>query len=274
MDLRKATVVDCSAKIGERVKLGEWVCIGSRAVIGNDVVIGSLCVISDGANLEDQVQIGDSVVLVTDRSHAVRIGASALIGANATILPVTIGAHAMVGAGAVVTKNVPPYAIVVGNPARIVGYVGAELSGKAENSAESSQNKVKRIYSIPSFSDVRGDLSVLEFEKLLPFPVKRIFYTYGVDSSEVRGEHAHKVCEQFLIALHGSLHVIVDDGTKREEYVLDTPTRGLHLPAGCWGIQYKHSPDCVLLVLASRGYEPEDYIRDYNEFLKYKREGK
>ena len=136
--------------------------------------------------------------------------------------------------------------------------------------AESSENKAKRIYVIPSFSDVRGDLSVLEFEKLLPFPVKRIFYTYGVDSSEVRGEHAHKVCEQFLIALHGSLHVIVDDGTKREEYVLDTPTRGLHLPSGCWGIQYKHSPDCVLLVLASRGYEPDDYIRDYNEFLRYK----
>lgn len=127
-----------------------------------------------------------------------------------------------------------------------------------------------RIYEIPSFSDIRGDLSVLELEKLLPFPVKRLFYTYGVDSAEVRGEHAHKKCEQFLIALHGSLHVIVDDASIREEYVLDTPKRGLHLPAGCWGIQYRHSPDCVLLVLASEKYDATDYIRDYDAFLKYK----
>ena len=75
---------------------------------------------------------------------------------------------------------------------------------------------------------------------------------------------------RFLIAIHGSLHVIVDDGEKREEYLLDTPTRGLHLPSGCWGIQYKHSPDCVLLVLASEEYDKNDYIRDYNEFLEYK----
>ncbi|MBS1370053.1 MAG: isomerase [Lentisphaeria bacterium] len=277
MNLRKtAAVVDDSARIGERVQLGEWVCIGPRAEIGSDVKIGSLCVIPGGAILEDSVRIGDSAVLMADPDTAkfVRIGNGAVIGANATILPVTIGAHAMVGAGAVVTKNVPPYAIVVGNPARIVGYVGAELTGGQGQGDRASAGESKLLYSIPSFSDIRGDLSVLEFEKLLPFPVKRIFYTYGVGSSEVRGEHAHKVCEQFLIALHGSLHVIVDDGRKRGEYVLDTPTRGLHLPSGCWGIQYKHSADCVLLVLASRGYEPDDYIRDYNEFLKYKSEDK
>lgn len=267
---KTVTSVDLSAQIGKRIKLGEWVCIGPRAIIGNDVVIGSLCIIPEDAILEDWVQLGDSVVLVTDRNQSVKIGFRAMIGANATILPVTIGAYAMVGAGAVVTKNVPPYAIVVGNPARIVGYVGAELTGKHETNQKASRPESKLLYSIPSFSDIRGDLSVLEFQKLLPFPIKRIFYTYGVDSTEVRGEHAHKTCEQFLIAIHGSLHVIVDDGEKREEYLLDTPTRGLHLPSGCWGIQYKHSPDCVLLVLASEEYDKNDYIRDYNEFLEYK----
>lgn len=267
---KTVTSVDLSAQIGKRIKLGEWVCIGPRAIIGNDVVIGSLCIIPEDAILEDWVQLGDSVVLVTDRNQSVKIGFRAMIGANATILPVTIGAYAMVGAGAVVTKNVPPYAIVVGNPARIVGYVGAELTGKHETNQKASRPESKLLYSIPSFSDIRGDLSVLEFQKLLPFPVKRIFYTYGVDSTEVRGEHAHKTCEQFLIAIHGSLHVIIDDGEKREEYILDAPTRGLHLPSGCWGIQYKHSPDCVLLVLASEEYDKNDYIRDYNEFLEYK----
>lgn len=295
-------IVEEGAVIGENTRIWAWAHVLGGAEIGRDCNICDHTFIENGVKLgdrvtvkcgvsiwegitaEDDVFIGPSVTFTNDRFPRSKqypetycrthICQGASIGANATILPVTIGAHAMVGAGAVVTKNVPPYAIVVGNPARIVGYVGAELTGKAESMSESPENKTKRIYSIPSFSDVRGDLSVLEFEKLLPFPVKRIFYTYGVDSAEVRGEHAHKVCEQFLIALHGSLHVIVDDGTKREEYVLDTPTRGLHLPAGCWGIQYKHSPDCVLLVLASRGYEPGDYIRDYNEFLKYKREGK
>jgi hypothetical protein len=185
----------------------------------------------------------------------------------------------MVGAGAVVTKDVPPYATVVGNPARIVGYVGAEkvdgaFSGCAKTDSQlcKSEKTGARLYEIPHFGDMRGDLNVLEFGKLLPFPVERIFYTYNVGSSQVRGEHAHKRCEQFLLAVKGSLKVIVDNGSVREEYDLNNPSVGLHLPAGCWGIQYKHSPDCVLLVLASMPYMSDDYIRDYNEFLKYKRE--
>ena len=73
------------------------------------------------------------------------------------------------------------------------------------------------------------------------------------------------------MALHGSLRVIVDDSTNRDEFVLDSPTEGLHLPAGCWGIQYMHSSDCVLLVCASHEYDDSDYIRDYDEFMKYKK---
>lgn len=291
-------IIEPGAVIGKRTRIWAWAHVLGGAVIGDDcnicdhtfiengVTLGDRVTVKCGVSIwegitaEDDVFIGPSVTFTNDRFPRSKqypetycrtlICRGASIGANATILPVTIGAYAMVGAGAVVTKNVPPYAIVVGNPARIVGYVGAELTGKHETNQKASRPESKLLYSIPSFSDIRGDLSVLEFQKLLPFPVKRIFYTYGVDSTEVRGEHAHKTCEQFLIAIHGSLHVIVDDGEKREEYLLDLPTRGLHLPSGCWGIQYKHSPDCVLLVLASEEYDKNDYIRDYNEFLEYK----
>lgn len=294
-------VVEPGARIGRGTRVWAWAHILSNAEIGNDcnlcdhtfvendVVIGNRvtvkCGVSiwDGITIEDDVFIGPSVAFTNDKYprskeypekfNRTHICKGASIGANATILPVTIGAHAMVGAGAVVTKNVPPYAIVVGNPARIIGYVDAVRVASEvplpKAMAEASATGAK-LFAIPSFSDVRGDLSVLEFGKLLPFPIKRIFYTYAVDSREVRGEHAHKVCEQFLIALHGSLHVIVDDAKNREEFVLDTPTCGLHLPSGCWGIQYKHSPDCVLLVLASHGYDAEDYIRNYDDFLQYK----
>lgn len=300
-------IVEPRATIGEGTRIWAWAHVLDDAVVGKDcnicdhtfiengVTVGDRVTIKcgvyvwSGIQIEDDVFIGPSVAFTNDKfprskcypeSYAkttLRRGAS--IGANATILPVEIGAHAMVGAGAVVTKNVPPYAIVVGNPARIIGYVNA-VSVKKETAgsntpAASDVMTTKtgaKLYDIPSFSDMRGDLSVLEFEKLLPFPIKRIFYTYNVNSSQVRGEHAHKKCEQFLIAMCGSLHVIVDDGTVREEFVLDSPVQGLHLPAGCWGIQYKHSRDCVLLVLASQDYDSADYIRDYNDFLNYKLE--
>ncbi len=297
-------IVEPGAKIGSGTRIWAWAHILGDSVIGKDcnlcdhtfvesgVILGDRvtvkCNVSiwEGITIEDDVFIGPSVAFTNDKFPRSKqypaeyaktyIAKGASIGANATILPVKIGAYAMVGAGAVVTKNVPPYAIVVGNPARVVGYVNAVsiansnpgMAGGTQGQKESSIGA--KIYSIPSFSDVRGDISILEFSKILPFEIKRIFYTYGVKSTEVRGEHAHKVCEQFLIAVHGSLNVIVDNGICREEYVLDSPTKGLHLPSGCWGIEYKHSQDCVLLVLASHEYDAKDYIRDYNEFLKYK----
>ncbi|WP_294480795.1 WxcM-like domain-containing protein [uncultured Victivallis sp.] len=232
-----------------------------------NIRIGKNCQISSDCHMETGVCIGDECKI----SEQVSIGANSVIADG-----VQIGKGARILPCSYVASNVPPFAIVGCGDAQILGYADAEMVDSAQQVKPGSGcgKTGARFYDIPYFSDLRGALGVIEWERLLPFDVKRIFFTFHVPGSEVRGEHAHKVCEQFLIALHGSLHVIVDDGTKREEYVLDTPTRGLHLPAGCWGIQYKHSPDCVLLVLASRGYEPEDYIRDYNEFLKYKREGK
>ena len=128
------------------------------------------------------------------------------------------------------------------------------------------------LYDIPYFADARGAMNVLEIEHELPFGCQRIFYTYTVPEGSVRGEHAHKRCEQFLISLRGDLTVRVDDGRGHvDEISLDTPSKGLWLPAGCWGEQSGHSEDNILLVLASLPYDSADYIRSYDEFLSWKK---
>lgn len=128
------------------------------------------------------------------------------------------------------------------------------------------------LYDIPYFADARGALNVLEISKELPFECRRIFYTYTIPEGSVRGEHAHRVCEQFLISMRGVVTVSVDDGLgHRDEIVLDSPSKGLWLPHGRWGEQSSHSTDNVLLVLASRPYENEDYIRTYGEFMDFVR---
>lgn len=127
------------------------------------------------------------------------------------------------------------------------------------------------VYDIPYFVDRRGAINILEIKKELPFECQRIFYTYTVPEGSVRGEHAHKECEQFLISIRGVVKVTVDDGRgHRDEIVLDSPSKGLWLPHGCWGEQSSHSEDNILLVLASLPYDNADYIRDYGEFLKWK----
>jgi UDP-2-acetamido-3-amino-2,3-dideoxy-glucuronate N-acetyltransferase len=89
-----------------------------------------------------------------------------------------------------------------------------------------------------------------------------------VSSREVRGEHAHRALHQLLICIHGECAVAIDDGTERGEVLLDRPDVALHLPPMVWGTQYRYSPDGVLLVLASDAYDPDDYIRDYDEFQR------
>ena len=288
------SVVLAGAKIGKNCNLCANTFVENDVVLGDNVTLKCGVAIWDGVRVGNDVFIGPNAAFCNDMypRSGVRDGRRQLlktivndgvsIGTGAVILPgVTIGENSMVGAGAVVTKDVPPYAKVVGNPARIVGYVNAVKvvdaapASDTHVSSELSASKTgARFYAIPHFADLRGDLNVLEFDRLLPFPVKRMFYTYNVGSTEVRGEHAHKKCEQFLLAVKGSLKVIVDDGTNREEYVLDSPSQGLHLPSGCWGIQYAHSSDCVLLVLASLPYDGSDYIRDYSEFLAFKQSKK
>ncbi len=94
---------------------------------------------------------------------------------------------------------------------------------------------------------------------------------FNVPSEETRGQHAHFECEQYLICAKGRVSVLVDDGSNRQEYLLDSPSLGLYLPPMVWGVQYRYSGDAVLLVFASHAYDPADYIRDYSAFIKEKR---
>ena len=122
------------------------------------------------------------------------------------------------------------------------------------------------LIALPSHSDARGNLAVAEFSEL-PFMPQRMFFVHDVPSQYVRGEHAHRICQQLLVCVEGSVAVVVDDGRTREEVLLDTPGLGLYIPANLWTTQYRHQPHSVVAVFASHPYDPDDYIRDYNEFI-------
>jgi dTDP-4-dehydrorhamnose 3,5-epimerase-like enzyme len=181
----------------------------------------------------------------------------------------------MVGAGAVVTRSVPPNAIVYGNPARIQGYVShlptpphvVAFAKGDESRVVASHVKGVTIYRLPAFEDIRGKLVAAEMADLLPFKAARFFLVHAVPGTEVRGEHAHRRCEQFLVCVKGSVHVLVDDGSNREAIILDRPDIGIHMKALVWGTQYKYSGDAVLLVFASHPYDADDYIRHYGTWL-------
>ena len=123
------------------------------------------------------------------------------------------------------------------------------------------------VFHMPVFEDLRGNLSVGEIGKHVPFEVKRYFLTFEVESEEARGEHAHRTLHQMLLCVHGRVHILADNGKVREEFILDRPNVGLHLPPMVWGVQYRFSPGAVLLVLCSDVYDPGDYIRDYRAFV-------
>ena len=127
------------------------------------------------------------------------------------------------------------------------------------------------LYLMRQVTDPRGSLTVGEVPTEVPFEPKRYFAVYGVPSSELRGEHAHKVCEQFLLCLNGSVRVLLDDGSKRCEVILDRPEMGVYMPAMTWGTQYRYSRDAVLLVFASMPYSADDYIREYKDFIAFKK---
>jgi UDP-2-acetamido-3-amino-2,3-dideoxy-glucuronate N-acetyltransferase len=121
---------------------------------------------------------------------------------------------------------------------------------------------------------VRGHLTVGDFSQDLPFQPQRYFLTYAIPSEQTRGEHAHRQCAQFLLCTHGECHLRVDDGENCEEFCLNRPTIGVLVPPMIWTTAHLHSPDSVLMVLASHSYEPEDYIRDYAEFLTIVKAGR
>ena len=127
-------------------------------------------------------------------------------------------------------------------------------------------NKRHYLYNIKSISEKDGLLSVLEEKKDVPFNIKRVFYEYGVSEYANRGEHANKKSRFCLIALSGSCEVIVNDGRKDTQYLLDAPTKVLYLDKMIWKTMKHYSKDCILLVLSDSLYDSNEYIRDFNEY--------
>ena len=115
--------------------------------------------------------------------------------------------------------------------------------------------------------DLSGSLAAGEFPAQVPFEPKRYFMVFDVPGKEVRGEHAHRRCHQFLVCARGSVTIVVDDGSASEEIVLDTPDIGVYVPPMVWAVQYQYSADALLMVFASEYYDPDDYIRDYEDFI-------
>ncbi|UIN20720.1 WxcM-like domain-containing protein [Herbaspirillum frisingense] len=281
-------VILAGARIGRDVNINAHCFIENDVTIGDRVTIKSGVYLWDGIRVEDDVFIGPNVTFTNDKFPRSKVyperfvettlerGAS--IGGGATILPgVHIGRGALVGAGAVVTKSVPPYAVVTGSPARITGYVDAGEQPREEDRVEmpSERDRVVALdvkgvtlHRLKQVSDIRGDLSVGEFPVDIPFVPSRYFLVYNVPSEKTRGEHAHHKCRQFLICVKGSCSVVADDGRSRIEVLLDSPDLGIYLPPLTWGTQYKYSSDAVLLVFASDSYDAQDYIRDYESFLQ------
>ncbi|MDA9020189.1 WxcM-like domain-containing protein [Flavimaricola sp.] len=234
----------------ETVEIGEGVTIGTRVVLA-----------------------GDGIVL---RANA-RLDAACVIGDG-----VTVGQGAWVRAGSVVLRSVPPNAIVEGNPAQVVGYINGVKTERRPDPRHldiHSYSHLARparvplgigesaLYLMRRVTDARGALSVGEVPTEVPFSPARYFAVFDVPSVELRGEHAHKRCQQFLICLHGSCRVLLDDGEQRCEITLDRPDMGVFMPEMIWGTQYRYSTDAVLLVFASRPYEADDYLRTYDDFL-------
>ncbi|WP_286064945.1 sugar 3,4-ketoisomerase [Faecalibaculum rodentium] len=118
--------------------------------------------------------------------------------------------------------------------------------------------------------DLRGQLVAIEEEIDIPFKVKRVYFMYDTVSGVRRGYHAHKNLKQILFCVHGSCKVLLDDGLIKETVLLDKPYEGLYIENDIWREMFDFSEDAVLMVLASEHYNELDYIRDYDEFLKYK----
>jgi acetyltransferase-like isoleucine patch superfamily enzyme/dTDP-4-dehydrorhamnose 3,5-epimerase-like enzyme len=277
-----ATALVFSALSGARCSVGPFALVEANVVIGDDVEVGAGVYLWRGMVIEDGARIAARVCFARgegDKPCGTRLRAGVQIGENATIAAgIVLGAGCRVASGSVVTRDVPPNAIVSGNPAHISGYVNTphlDLPGQGARGSQLAAQEdlpalsvsAARLHRLPKIVDLRGALSFGETGAQLPFTPERVFLVYDVPSKEVRGEHAHRACHQFLVCVKGSVGIVLDDGTRRDEIVLDSARVGLHIPPMVWGIQYQFSPDAVLLVLASDRYSAEDYIRNYDEFL-------
>ena len=127
-----------------------------------------------------------------------------------------------------------------------------------------------RIIELPKFTDPRGNLSFVEQWKHIPFAIRRTYWIYDVPGGECRGGHAFRRNEEFIVALSGAFDVVVDDGVNRKKFTLNRSYYGLYVSAGLWREMENFSTNSLALEFGSLDYDPDDYIRDYDEFLKWR----
>ena len=130
-----------------------------------------------------------------------------------------------------------------------------------------SLSKVK-IINLPKIEDPRGNLSFIEEKKHIPFEIKRVYWIYDVPGGQFRGSHAYKELQEFIVALSGSFDVVLDDGKEKKKFFLNRSYYGLYVPNLIWRSLENFSTNALCMILASRHYCVDDYIRDYAEFLK------
>lgn len=126
-----------------------------------------------------------------------------------------------------------------------------------------------KIIELPRITDPRGNLTVAEANKNIPFDIKRVYWLYDVPGGECRGGHAHKQIKEILIAVSGSFHVTLDNGKEKQTFLLNHPYQGLLIDTKTWRTLDDFSSGAICVVLASDFYDENDYIYDYNDFLQY-----
>ncbi|MFW5761980.1 MAG: sugar 3,4-ketoisomerase, partial [Cyclobacteriaceae bacterium] len=130
-------------------------------------------------------------------------------------------------------------------------------------------SKQVKVIDLPKFEDPRGNLSFIEENNHIPFKIERTYWIYDVPGGQVRGGHAFKEQQELIVALSGSFDVIVDDGLKKKSFSLNRSYYGLYIPPGFWRQMVNFSTNSLALVLSSTQFSEDDYIRDYDAFLKY-----
>jgi len=209
-----------------------------KAAIGDSVAVANGAEIGDGCVIEDHVTLQSNSIV----KPGVHVGYGAVVRSNA-----------------VVTVDVPPLAVVSGQPATLIGY----------DSPETSLQQSPHRLDLDTSHQERGSLTAIEFGGLLPFPALRCMMIYNVPHGGHRGNHAHLTLDEVLICVAGSCRVLLDDGLgDRAVVALESSEMGLRVPPMVWTAQFGHSPDAVLVVLASAGHDQSDYVHSYKEFEK------
>ena len=121
---------------------------------------------------------------------------------------------------------------------------------------------------LPRIENRAGNITPIHPNVNVPFDIRRVFYSFDIPGGEARGAHAHKRCHQLLVAASGSFEVVLDDGVNTRTLLLNRPFYGLHIPPGIWASEQSFSSGSICLVLASEGFDEDDYIRDYAAFCR------